>query len=223
MSKTSRPEGDGYAFEVSLLKPKPPALVLAAACFVTLVALLSWLGGARHLAASKTAANHAANQERREEPASISNSATSQTARPARDEDRRDAATSPEESSDGDAEPGPSPVGFAENTASSAAPAASPAAPEVAHTAVAAGLPSGGGYAVQAGSYSNVSEANERVSVLRAAGFEARTAAVEIAKRGTWYRVYSGRFASREEAAGHDKKLRVSGAVSETIVTAVQD
>lgn len=235
MSKRPRPEGDGYAVEVSLLKLKPLALLLAAACFVTLVAVMTWLGGnARQLAASKTVTNHAANHQQREETAMIRNSATSRTTRA---EDKTDNATSPTVSSDRDAAPGPSPAGFAENTASNTSPATPPTTSEVTHNAVAAAAPAdvpttatdaptvvtGGGYAVQAGSYATVSEANERVSALRAAGFEARTAAVEIAGRGTWYRVYSGRFASREEAARHDKKLRASGAVSATIITAVQD
>jgi cell division protein FtsN len=229
MSTSPRPDGEGHAVEVSLLKFKPLTLALAAACLVTLVALLGWLGfgDVRQIAASQPFKNHAANQKLREAPAAIPNSATSQAAPQT---SRADAAPAPNQKSTdrASAAPEPSPAGFAETPA----PAdAAPNAHDVAHEkdaaasspAVAAPSPAGGGYVVQAGSFNTASEANERVSALRAAGFEARTAAVELAKRGTWYRVYSGRFASREEASRHDRKLRASGAVGDTLVTPLQD
>jgi cell division septation protein DedD len=237
MSKSPRPDGEGYAVEVSLLKFQPLTLALAAACLVTLVALLGWLGfgDVRQIAASQPLKNHAANQELREAPAAIPNSATSQAAPQT---SRADSAPAPNQKSidRASAAPEPSPAGFAEtpapaNAQAPAPPDAAPHAPDVAHNndaaasspAVAAPSPAGGGYAVQAGSFNTASEANERVSALRAAGFEARTAAVELGRRGTWYRVYSGRFASREEASRHDRKLRASGAVGDTLVAPLRD
>jgi cell division septation protein DedD len=58
---------------------------------------------------------------------------------------------------------------------------------------------------------------------LKSAGFEARSVAVEIPKRGTWYRVQSGRFINREEAERYGKQLRDKGVVSSFITTDVQE
>jgi cell division protein FtsN len=75
---------------------------------------------------------------------------------------------------------------------------------------------------VQVGSYPDASQANERVSALRASGFEARAAAVEIPKRGTWYRVQAGRFQTREEATRFGAQLRAKGAAENVIVAEVE-
>ena len=80
----------------------------------------------------------------------------------------------------------------------------------------------GGNFTVQVGSYSHVSEANERVSALRAAGFDAGTVEVEIPGRGVWYRVQCGRFGTREEAARFGAQLRAKGFAREMMVTGVQ-
>ena len=80
----------------------------------------------------------------------------------------------------------------------------------------------GGNFTVQVGSYSDASQANERVSALRASGFEARAAAVEIPKRGTWYRVQAGRFQTREEAARFGAQLRAKGAAENVLVAEVE-
>ena len=79
-----------------------------------------------------------------------------------------------------------------------------------------------GNFTVQVGSYPDASQANERVSSLRAAGFEARAAAVEIPKRGTWYRVQAGRFQTREEATRFGAQLRAKGAADNALVTEVE-
>jgi cell division septation protein DedD len=78
-----------------------------------------------------------------------------------------------------------------------------------------------GKFTVQVGSYNDASEANARVSVLRAAGFEARSAAVEIPKRGTWYRVQAGSFETREEATRFGAQLRAKGVAESVIVAAL--
>ncbi len=83
--------------------------------------------------------------------------------------------------------------------------------------------PSGAGnFTVQVGSYPEASQANERVSALRASGFEARAAAVEIPKRGTWYRVQAGRFQTREEATRFGAQLRANGAADNVIIAEVE-
>jgi cell division septation protein DedD len=76
----------------------------------------------------------------------------------------------------------------------------------------------GGNLTVQVGSFNNSSEANERVSGLRNAGFEARAVAVELPGRGTWYRVQVGRFADRAEASKSAASLRAKGAAAAIVV-----
>lgn len=218
MSTSSGEDGDAHVVEVSLLKFKPLILIVSAVCLVGLVALLSWMGRATtgQGLASKTVGNHAANQDSGERQ-TIPNSATSLNVQPA----RAGAVTATDEPTERD-----------DASAEAAAEDEESAAPSVAITStdsatapvpVSAAGATGVGYAVQIGSFNTVSEANERVSRLRAAGFEARTAAVELEKQRTWYRVYSGHFASREAAKLHDKKLRAARAVGETIITATQD
>jgi hypothetical protein len=95
------------------------------------------------------------------------------------------------------------------------APAPPPAAQ---HFSAAAGR---GNFTVQVGSFNDPSEANQRVSQLRAAGFEARAVAVELPQRGTWYRVQAGRFETRDEAAKAGAQMRAKGAADAAIVTEV--
>jgi len=75
-----------------------------------------------------------------------------------------------------------------------------------------------GNFTVQVGSFNNSSEANERVSSLRNAGFEARAVAVELPGRGRWYRVQVGRFADRDEASKAVASLRAKGAAAAIVV-----
>jgi cell division septation protein DedD len=80
----------------------------------------------------------------------------------------------------------------------------------------------GGNFTAQVGSYRDVSAANERVSALRAAGFEASAVEAEIPGRGVWHRVQCGRFGTREEAARFGVKLRAKGFAREVIIAEVQ-
>ena len=123
----------------------------------------------------------------------------------------------------------------ATNPALKAAPVAAPAAPEKpAPEAAKAPAPQpeaprssegagGGNFTVQVGSFNNPSEANQRVSQLRAAGFESRSVAVELPGRGTWFRVQVGRYATREEAAKAGAQMRVEGAAAAVMVTEVNE
>lgn len=79
-----------------------------------------------------------------------------------------------------------------------------------------------GGLTIQIGSYNVIEQANERLAGLRAAGFDARVVAVELPKRGTWYRVHAGRFNNREEAARYGNELKAKGAADNFIVTDAQ-
>jgi len=93
-----------------------------------------------------------------------------------------------------------------------AQPATEPAAPSE----------TGGKFTVQVGAFSNVSEANERVSALRAAGFDARAEAAEIPNRGVWHRVRVGRLATREDASRLASELRSKGAAAQAMVAEIQ-
>ena len=75
-----------------------------------------------------------------------------------------------------------------------------------------------GRFTVQVSSHNQPGEAEARASVLRASGFDARVAAVEIPRKGMWYRVQSGLFQTREQAALYEKSLRASGAAETTFV-----
>lgn len=216
MGMPTKNDRQGFAVEASLFELKPVVLSLFAACMVALVSVVGWLGvdGGSQLAASKPVRNNAANHGLIESSLPL-NSATNQDSRRASADDMpaNEASLSASDSA-------PPAVEAAETSAPHPAlntdgnAPASQAAPET--------LVNGGGYAVQAGSYNSISAANACVSRLRAAGFEARVAPVEPAKRGTWYRVHSGRFESREEATRHNKKLRASADISDGIVTALQ-
>jgi cell division septation protein DedD len=79
-----------------------------------------------------------------------------------------------------------------------------------------------GKFTVQVGSFSVESQANERISSLRAAGFDARSTAVQIPGRGTWYRVQVGRFRERDAASKTAAQLREKGAAAGSMVVAVE-
>jgi DedD protein len=87
----------------------------------------------------------------------------------------------------------------------------------------AAGEAKAGKVTIQIGSYNEAAQAEERVANLKSAGYEARSVAVEIPKRGTWYRVQSGRFVNRDEAEQYGRQLRERGVVSSFITTDVQE
>jgi hypothetical protein len=72
-------------------------------------------------------------------------------------------------------------------------------------------------YSVQVGAFADLSQANEQVSRLRAAGFEARVFEAGEAKRFR-FQVRSGRCATREEAAALAARLRAAGVAGETVI-----
>jgi cell division protein FtsN len=74
------------------------------------------------------------------------------------------------------------------------------------------------GFTLQVGSYNELSQAQERAAKLGSVGVNAYVARVEIPKRGTWYRVQTGRFSNREEAVRYGTQLRSKGMVADFIV-----
>ncbi|HYE65486.1 MAG TPA: SPOR domain-containing protein [Pyrinomonadaceae bacterium] len=100
------------------------------------------------------------------------------------------------------------------------APALKQPTPEVAtHQSV---QQKAGGFTIQVGSYDTLAQAAERVARLRSAGYEARVVRAEIPKRGTWYRVQTGRFSNRDEAARYGTQLRAKGAAESLMITEYQ-
>ena len=106
-----------------------------------------------------------------------------------------------------------------------------PATPEVAHAVTIpsrqapAAIPTptaevkdeAASYSVQVGAYVELSQANEQVSRLRAAGFEARV--VESGEATHFrFQVRSGLYATREEAARLAADLRARRAAGETVI-----
>lgn len=89
---------------------------------------------------------------------------------------------------------------------SPAATVATPAAPDEA-----------GSYSVQVGAFADISRANEEVSRLRAAGFEARVSESGEATRFR-FRVRSGFCATREEAARLVSELRARGVAAAAVI-----
>jgi cell division protein FtsN len=79
-----------------------------------------------------------------------------------------------------------------------------------------------GNFTVQVGSYNEAAQAEERAGRLRASGIEARVVRDEIPRRGTWYRVQAGRFASQEEATRFASEIKGKGATDDFIITAAQ-
>ncbi len=82
-------------------------------------------------------------------------------------------------------------------------------------------LDTNGKFTLQVGSFNNTVEANEHAAHLQAAGFAAQVVAVELPKRGTWYRVQTGHFADRAEAARYGAQLRAKGAADNFLVAEV--
>lgn len=97
-------------------------------------------------------------------------------------------------------------------TATTATPAATPEAQSAAAAAEEAGS-----YSVQVGAFADVSQANEQVSRLRAAGFEARVVEAGAGSRFR-FQVRSGLYPTRGEAARLAAELRARGAAGETVI-----
>ena len=113
--------------------------------------------------------------------------------------------------------PAATPAGaLAAGTPSKPAPDATPAATAGVKN-VAAAADEAGSYSVQVGAFAELSQANELVSRLRAAGFEARVAESGAATRFR-FQVRSGLYATREEAARLASDLRARGVTRETVI-----
>lgn len=217
--KVNRPPTDAYGMGVRLMRVSPLWLLLAGLSFISFIVFCNWLikpadpsAGATNLMAA--ASNRAPNQSARRVAAQTSNAQLTVNNQPVQPSNESGAAF----------------VKADAKVAPTAAPTVEPVAakpPVEEKPATSTPNPPNaakdGKVTIQVGSYSAAAEADERVANLKSAGFEARSVAVEIPKRGTWYRVQSGRFTSREEAERYGKQLRDKGVVSSFITADVQE
>ncbi|MFL6337321.1 MAG: SPOR domain-containing protein [Pyrinomonadaceae bacterium] len=214
------PAPDPFAVGVRVLKLAPAWMLFTAVCCSMLVLMLGWVRTSGEAEAVTLPIKQ--------------NDARAAKLAPADDE----AAAKPE--ADSPANISPAGASAQKSTAANDAPAQAlaqaetPSAPQAPPPAApkaeekprietpAQGGDSGGNFTAQVGSHTDQSEANEQVSKLRAAGFDARSVAVELPGRGTWYRVQVGRFADRGEAAKTVATMRAKGAASAALVVPVQ-
>lgn len=212
------PRSDGYAVGLRLLRVSPIWLLFVSVGFFLVIFVMSWMSQpASHAEVaekSPSRSNHATNT-------ATLNVESAPAEHAVRDEGEKSAASAQ----------GSAPVEV-EKAATVEETAAMKMPPPPAQTKVEAVAEKGTGesaveneramdgrFTVQVASYENASDANERVSKLRAAGFEARTVSVELPRRGTWYRVHVGSFGGREDAARLVGRLKEAGATPDAFVT----
>jgi len=208
---------DPFAVGVRLLRMAPAWLLLTTFGCGALVLLLGWVKAGGDASAAVTL------PPKRNDSRAVKTNPKANPAGP-----KTAAANSPEMAPPAEApraassNPSHAPAQPEAQPAPAAQPGTAPAAPAQA----APPAPSNGAgdkFTVQVGSYSEQSAANEHISRLRAAGFEARAAAVELPGRGTWFRVQVGRFADRAEASKALGLLRAKGAAAGAIVAPLQN
>lgn len=212
---------DFYAVGVRLIRMSPVWLLTATGGFALLLLVLSWVRPAGGKADAASIPNDAKSvvvqypeapaapvRPSQETPATAAETA----AAPAKVE-RAGVVSETHEAE---------PVQAANATPSTPAPAPAQEHKEPA-SVVTSSNDAGGKFTVQVASFSVESQANERISSLRAAGFDAHSTAVEIPGRGRWFRVHVGRFGAREEASKVAAQLREKGAAASSMVVAAQE
>lgn len=206
---------DPFAVGVRVLKMAPAWLLFTAICCSALVLLLGWVRSGGEAGAVTLPSKHNDARPAKRVPAAGETAAKSEPVSPA---SASPATTSGPKSTAANDAPAQ-----AQAQAPTPAPAPAPKAVEKAPAVTPAPAAAvGGNFTAQVGSFNSQSEANERVSSLRAAGFEAHVAAAELPGRGTWYRVQVGRFAERTDAAKTVAALRAKGAAASALVVPVQ-
>lgn len=209
---------DPFAVGVRVLKMAPAWLLFTTVCCSGVVLALGWMRSDGEVNAVTLPSKHndaraAKRVPEADEPGAKAEALPPATTSPAVASSRKTAAAN-----DAPAQ-APEPVAPAPQPE----PAPAPKADEKARVETPARPESSGGkFTAQVGSFNSQSEANERVSSLRAAGFDAHVAAAELPGRGTWYRVQVGRFGDRGEAAKTVAALRAKGAAASALVVPVQ-
>lgn len=215
-----------YNLGVQLLQIRPIWLMLSGFVFVSFIVFCSWFvrtdGQASSLAMSASSLNYSTNRS------DASETAPPATNEPEIKEEAHEVATRNASLVSNETETKQAPSAVPVETPSVAQTAkVEPPAPKVepparVETPVQPAVQGAGKFTVQVGSYNDKEQAEARVASLQSAGFEARAVSVEIPKRGTWYRVQAGRFASRDEATRFGAQLRVKGAAETVLVAETQ-
>lgn len=213
---------DPFAVGVRVLRMAPAWLLSMTAGCSMLIILLGWMnpGGMANTVAYAPAFNDA-------RPATTAPAQPTVPAQPAQTTEPAAAPAGPAPTAESvpaaaAEQAAPAPAATEQAPAPAAAPQAAekaqPETPAQSAEAPAQSADAAGNFTVQVGSFNSSSEANQRVSGLRNAGFEARSVAVELPGRGTWYRVQVGRFADRAEASKTAASLRSKGAGAGLVV-----
>ncbi|HLL72402.1 MAG TPA: SPOR domain-containing protein [Pyrinomonadaceae bacterium] len=221
--KLNRPPTDAYALGVRLMRVSPLWLLVAGLSFISFIVLCNWLikpveqtdDAASMLAAANSRATNQAQSRLAVQNSTAQSPVNTQPAAPSSESG---AAFIPAQAKE---TPAPQTAPIAETVKEK--PAVEEKAPTPASTPSPSGDAKEGKVTIQIGSYNESSQAEERIASLKSAGYEARSVSVEIPKRGTWYRVQSGRFVSRDEAERYGKQLRDKGVVASFITTDVQE
>ncbi|HYH84813.1 MAG TPA: SPOR domain-containing protein [Pyrinomonadaceae bacterium] len=211
---------DTYAVGIHVMKMAPAWLLTTSVFFVLLILLLSWV---RPDASASGTASSASNDSKAHAatpgviPAPVAPNGEQQVAEVAPVAEGVGDKAVPSEA--------PTPAEPASQTSTSPAEshpvAAVPEEPSVAGASnkqANASSDSEPKFTVQVSSHSDESGANEQVSRVRAAGFDAWTVAVELPGRGKWYRVQSGSFDDRAGASKEAALLRAKGVAPAGIV-----
>lgn len=222
---------DKYNVGVRLMQASPMWLLVTGLSFISFIVLCNWFFVPANLAQadpSRPAArgNHATNMSAGH---TVAPSQPTNEIADAREEDDARPATRPAEPSARTAEqmsvesaPASSPTPAPTQTPAPAAVTTSAPADAAREKSAGSSPAPDGKFTLQVGSYNVAAEAEARASSLKAAGVEARVAQVEIPKRGTWFRVQAGRFASREEAERGGRQLREKGLAASYLTAALQ-
>ena len=195
---------DGYAVARRVLKVVPAWLLLCIAGFVVVLLLFKW--AARPVGKSRGAReDEFKNEATNRPPPQPSPSASRANAKPS-DSPREDAGRGAEPSAgETPYTPATEAGGLGASDAQSAGDARG-----------ASGAEESASFSVQAGAFDDRSQANELVSRLRAAGFDARVVEADASKRFR-FQVRSGLFRTREESARLVAQLRSKG-IGQTVI-----
>jgi cell division septation protein DedD len=214
---------DAYGLGVRLMRVSPMWLLLAGLSFISFIVLCNWLikpddrtGDASRMLLA--ADNHATNQSSSRIVAPNSTALAPVNSQIAQPTPQPAVSFIPAEAKEETA-----PKASAPSVETIEKPAVEEKAAMPAPPLNGAGEAKAGKVTIQIGSYNEAAQAEERVANLKSAGYEAQSVPVEIPKRGTWYRVQSGHFVSRDEAERYGKQLRDKGVVSSFITTDVQE
>ena len=226
---------DGYGLGVRLMRVSPLWLLVSGLSFISFVVFCNWFFVPANLAQAEAVRPAARRNEATNN--SLANAASAADLAAARP-DSRNSSTAPAplpaeaeivNASVKTEETHPAPAATPAAPAPTTEPAAAPKAgqpkaeqqPKAVETVAAQPAPTGK-FTVQVGSYNAAGEAEARASGLRSAGQSVRVVEVEIPRRGKWYRVYVGGFASRADAESHGRSLRERGLAENYIATETQ-